>query len=165
MPSPNASVGLLVSVVSPPSVTGTVTSPDSSAELAVNSIIASVVPPEAGTLTLPWYWKSVRVTVPAVSTEEAAEAVMADGAAAFFWPTFLPLAAAGLAPPADVPLGDGEALADVEGAGVADGAAVPDWPAEGVGDGLAGAVGPDEDDADGVGLGAEDEGVGVGDAD
>ena len=81
---------------------------------------------------------------------------MADGAAAFFWTTFLPLAAAGLAPPADVPLGDGEALADVEGAGVADGAAVPDWPAEGVGDGLAGAVG-DEDDADGVGLGAEDE--------
>ena len=83
---------------------------------------------------------------------------MADGAAAFFLTAFLPLAAADLAAPADVPLGDGEALADVDGAGVADGAAVPDWPAEGVGDGLAGADGADEDDADGVGLGAEDEG-------
>src|ERR1700722_389546 len=126
MPSPNASVGLVVSVVSPPWVTDTVTSPDKSAELAVNSIISSVVPPEAGMLTLPWYWKSVRVTDPAVSTEEAAEAVTADGAAASFWAAFLPLAPADLAALLDVPLGDGEALADVEGVGVAEGAAVPD---------------------------------------
>ena len=119
-------------------------------------------------LTLPWYWKSVRVADPAVSTEEAAEAVMPDGAAASFLTAFLPLAA-DLAAPVDVPLGDGEALADVDGVGVDDGAADPDWPAEGVGDGLAEADGADEDDADGVGLGAEDEddgeGVGVGDDD
>src|ERR1700722_1819313 len=108
MPSLNPSVGLLVLVVSAPWVTDTVTSPDRSAELAVNSIISSVVPPEAGMLTLPWYWKSVRVTVPAVSTEAAAEAVMPDGAAAFFLTAFLPLAADLAA--LDVPLGDGEAL-------------------------------------------------------
>ena len=111
-------------------------------------------------LTLPWYWKSVNVTDPAVRTEAALEAVMAEGAAACFSAAFLPLAAA---PLVDVPLGDGEALADVEGVGVAEGEAVPDWPTEGVGDGLAGADG--EDDADGVGVGAEPEGVGVGDAD
>ena len=123
MPSLNPSDGLLVSVVSPPWVTDTVTSPDRSAELAVNSIISSVAPPDTGMLTLPWYWKSVMVTDPAVSTESAAEAVTADGAAASFSAAFLPLAAA---PLVDVPLGDGEALADVEGVGVADGAAVPD---------------------------------------
>src|SRR5580692_3047712 len=160
MPSPNPSDGLLVSVVSPPWVTDTVTSPDRSAELAVNSIISSVVPPDAGMLTLPWYWKSVSVTDPAVRTEAALEAVMAEGAAACFSAAFLPLAAASLV---DAPLGDGEALADVEGVGVAEGEAVPDWPAEGVGDGLAEADG--EDDADGAGVGPEVEGVGDGDAD
>src|ERR1700729_997873 len=123
MPSPNPSDGLLVSVVSPPWVTDTVTSPDRSAELAVNSIISSVAPPATGTFTLPRYWKSVRVTDPAVSTEAAAAAVMPDGAAACFSTAFLPLAAA---PVVEVPLGDGEALADVVGAGVAGGAPVPD---------------------------------------
>ena len=164
MPPLNPSDGLLVLVVSPPWVTDTVTSPDRSAELAVNSIISSVPPPETGMFTLPRYWKSVKVADPAVSTEAAAEAVMPDGAAAFFLTAFLPLAA-DLAAPVDVPLGDGEALADVDGDGVAEGAD-PDWPAEGVGDGLAeadGADGADEDDADGVGLGDDEEGVGVGD--
>src|ERR1700722_503632 len=118
MPAPNPSDGLLVSVVSPPWVTDTVTSPDRLAELAVNSIISSVPPPETGMLTLPLYWKSVKVTDPAVSTESAAEAVIADGAAASFSATFLPLAAAppvlplAAAPPVDVPVGDGESLAD-----------------------------------------------------
>src|ERR1700722_6882709 len=126
MPSPNASAGLVGSVVSPLWVTDTVTSPDRLAELAVNSIISSVVPPEAGMLRLPWDWKSVRLADPAVGPEEAAEAVMPDGAAAFFLTAFLPLAA-DLAAPVDVPLGDGEALADVDGVGVADGAD-PGWP-------------------------------------
>jgi hypothetical protein len=166
MPSLNPSVGLLVSVVSVPWVTDTVTSPDSSAELAVNSIISSVVPPDTGTATLPWYWKSVRVADPAVSTEAALEAVP-PGAVASLGSTFLALAPADLPPPADEALGDGEALGAVEGVGVADGASVPDWPAEGVGDGLAEA----DDDTLGVGLGAAVElvgvgvGVGVGDAD
>src|SRR5271156_643265 len=126
MPSLNPSDGLLVSVVSPPWVTETVTSPDRSAELAVNSIISSVVPPDTGMLTLPWYWKSVNVADPAVRTEAALEAVMAEGAAASFLPAFLPLAPI---PLLDVPLGDGEPLADVEGVGVgvAVGEAVPDW--------------------------------------
>src|SRR6204780_1447515 len=114
MPSLNPSVGLLVSVVRPPWVTETVTSPDRSAELAVNSIISSVLPPETGMLTLPWYWKSVMVKDPAVSTEAAAEAVTADGAAACFSATFLLLAAG---PLVDVPLGDGKAVTDVEGVG------------------------------------------------
>src|ERR1700678_3131240 len=93
MPAPSPSDELLVSVVSPPWVTETVTSPDRSAELAVNSIISSVLPPETGMLTLPWYWKSVMVTDPAVSTESAAGAVTADGAAAWLSGTFLLLAA------------------------------------------------------------------------
>jgi hypothetical protein len=58
-----------------------------------------------------------------VSTDAAAEAVMPDGAAAFFGTGFLPLAA-DLAALVEVPLGDGEALADVEG--VAVGVPVPD---------------------------------------
>src|ERR1700684_1522739 len=118
MPSPNPSDGLLVSVVSPPWVTDTVTSPDRSAELAVNSIISSVVPPDSGMLTLPWYWKSVNVADPAVRTEAALGAVRAEGAAACFSGAFLALAPA---PLVDVALGDGEPLADVEGVGVAEG--------------------------------------------
>jgi hypothetical protein len=74
-------------------------------------------------LTMPLYWKSVKVTDPAVSTESAAAAVTADGAAACFSATFSPLPPA---PLVDVPVGDGEALADVEDVGVGDGAAVPD---------------------------------------
>src|ERR1700722_4086048 len=109
MPSPNASVGLVVSVVSPPWVTDTVTSPDKSAELAVNSIISSVVPPETGMLTLPRYWKSVYVADPAVRAGAALEAVMAGAAASFSTP-FLPLAPA---PLVDLPVGDGEPLPDV----------------------------------------------------
>jgi hypothetical protein len=123
MPPVNPSVGLLVSDVSPPWVTDTVTSPDKSAELAVNSIISSLAPPETGTLTLPRYWKSAKVADPAVSTEAAAEAVTPDGEAASFGLAFLPLAA-DLAALVDVPLGEREALADVEG--VAVGVPVPD---------------------------------------
>jgi hypothetical protein len=123
MPPLNPSAGLLVSLVSPPWVTDTVTSPDKSAELAVNSIISSVAPPETGTGTLPRYRKSVKVADPAVSTDAAAAAVTPDGAAASFGTAFLPLAA-DLAALVEVPLGDGEALADVDG--VAVGVPAPD---------------------------------------
>src|ERR1700733_14091882 len=105
MPPVNPSVGLLVSDVSPPWLTDTVTSPDKSAELAVNSIISSLAPPETGTFTLPRYWKSVKVADPAVSTEAAAEAVTPAGDAASFGSAFLPLAA-DLDALVDVPLGD-----------------------------------------------------------
>jgi hypothetical protein len=69
-------------------------------------------------LTLPWYWKSVSETDPAESTDAAAGAVTAAGAAACFCGIFFALALA------DLPLADGEAVADVDG--VADGVAVPD---------------------------------------
>src|ERR1700735_1198834 len=92
MPPVNPSVGLLVSVVSPPWVTDTVTSPDKLAEPAVNSILSSQAPPERGMHALPRYWKSVKLADPAVRTEAAAEAVTPDGAAASFGSAFLPLA-------------------------------------------------------------------------
>ena len=117
------SVGLLVSVVCPPWVTDTVTSPDREAEPAVNSIICSVAPPETGMRTLPWYWKSVKVTDPADRTEAAAGAVTADGAAACFWASFFDFdfAVAGFFALVGVPLGEGEAVADGT-----EGVAVPD---------------------------------------
>ena len=108
------------------------TSPDNAAEPAVNSIICWVAPPETGMLTLPWYWKSVKVTDPADRTEAAAGAVTADGAAACFWASFFDFdfafVVAGFFALVGVPLGAGEAVADgtVEGVGAAEGVAVPD---------------------------------------
>jgi hypothetical protein len=60
------------------------------------------------------------VTDPAESTEAAAGAVTADGASVCFWATFFAFDfdAAGFFALVDVPLGEGEAVADVEGVAV-----------------------------------------------
>src|SRR5580692_384532 len=166
MPPLNPSVGLLVSVVRPPSVTDTVTPPDRAAELAVNSSICSDPPPETGMLTMPRYLKSVIVADPAESTDAAAAAVRPDGAPAFFRAVLLPLELADLGLP-DLPLAEGEALTDAEGVDVGAGLAVAEGPAVVLADGLGDAGGPDDGAADGVGLevvglGLGADGVGVG---
>ena len=159
MPPLNPSIGLTVSVVSPSWVTDTVTSPDKSAELAVNSSICSDPPPETGMLTMPWYLKSVSVADPAVSTDAAAEAMRSDGAAALFRAALLPFELADFEL-VDLPLAEGEALADADGVG--DGLAAPEGLADGLADGLTDPDGPDEGVADGAGL--EVVGLGLGDA-
>ena len=76
-------------------------------------------------LTMPWYLKSVSVADPAESTDTAAEAVRLDGVAACFRAAFLRFELADFEPP-DLPLAEGEALADAEGVGVGDALAVPE---------------------------------------
>jgi hypothetical protein len=57
---------------------------------------------------MPWYLKSVIVADPAESTDAAAGAVRSDGAAASFFAALLAFELA------DVPLAEGDGLADAE---------------------------------------------------